>query len=130
MWAAATSAAATPPSTLWISMKSGNVASFCGSNRLRTVTRGRRPRTETGSAVPLLVVGEERAEELVEGRLVAARDGRCRERAHRRGARDVHGERDLAEILARPQHRARPDLALVAHDEQAAEDDVEAVALL
>ena len=78
-------------------------------------TLGRRPprarltplvviQTQASSATTrgaLLVVGEERAEELVEGRTVAARDDAGRHRRDGRCPRDAHRERHLAERLAR-----------------------------
>ena len=62
---------------------------------------------EVGSA-RVLVVCEQRADELVEGRAVTTRDDRGRERAHGRRARDVHRERDLAEVVPGAQDGARP----------------------
>src|SRR3954447_6887121 len=53
------------------------------------------------------IVGEQRPDELVERRLVAARDGRRRQRANRRGAGHVHRERDFAEVVAGTEDRLR-----------------------
>ena len=55
------------------------------------------------------VLGEQRAQQLVEGLAVAARDDGRRQRAHRRRARDVHRQRDLAEVVARLQHAPRAE---------------------
>src|SRR5215210_3162608 len=77
----------------------------------------------------LFVVCEERPQELVERLAVAAGDGGGRERADGRRARDVHRERDLAEVVARPQDAPRTERAHVADREQPGEDDVEAVSL-
>ena len=82
-----------------------------------------------GALRALVVVGEERAQQLVEGRPVAARDHRRRHRGHRRRARHVHGGRDLAEVVARAEHAARAELAL-ADGEDAGEEDVETVVRL
>ena len=73
------------------------------------------------------VVREQRPEELVERLLVAARDGGRGEGPNVRSSRDVHRQRDLAEVVARPQDppRHRPE---VRDREHPVEDDVEAVA--
>ena len=61
--------------------------------------------------------------------LVAAGDGARRERAHVRRSRDVHRERHLAEVVARPKHPPR-HRAEIRDREHAVQDHVEAVALL
>src|SRR5438552_1580618 len=48
------------------------------------------------------VRGEQRPDELVERLAIAARDDGRRERTDRRRAWDVHGQRDLAEVVAGP----------------------------
>ena len=50
----------------------------------------------------LVVIREERAQELVERRAVAARDHGGGHRGHGRGPRDRHRGRDLAEVVPRP----------------------------
>src|SRR5262249_10251576 len=50
-----------------------------------------------------------------------------RERADRGGARDVHRQGDLAEVVAGPEHPPRAH-ALLADDEHAGEDNVESLA--
>src|SRR5688572_32044848 len=79
---------------------------------------------------PLLVLGEERAQVLVERGPVAAGERRRGQRRDGGRARHIHGERDLAEIVARPEHPLRPELAAVADREQPPQDDVEVVAFL
>jgi CubicO group peptidase (beta-lactamase class C family) len=75
----------------------------------------------------LVVVGEERPHELIEGRPVAARHDRGGHRRHGRGARDPHRRRDLAEVLAGTKEAAGADVAL-ADREDTGEEHVEAVA--
>ena len=67
--------------------------------RPRSVPRSRAPTTRP-------ILGEKRAHELVERRLVAARDDARRHRGHGRRPRHVHRQRDLSEELARLQHAA------------------------
>jgi hypothetical protein len=76
------------------------------------------------------IVREERPDVLVERLLVAAGERRRHERGHRRRARDVHRERDLAEVVAGPEHPPRREPALVADRARPAQDHVEVVALL
>src|SRR5215211_7917625 len=76
----------------------------------------------------LLVVREERPEKLVERPPVAACDGRGRERPDRLRPRNVHGQGDLTEVVARPQNAARAERADVADREEPRQDDVEAIA--
>src|SRR5262252_6183227 len=75
------------------------------------------------------VVGKEWPDQFVERRLVAARNGCGRQRAHGRSSRNVRGERDLAEVVAGPQDRLGA-AALLRDGEHAVEHDVEAVAVV
>ena len=76
-----------------------------------------------------LVVREQRAEQLVERRPVAARDDRRRHRRDGRGARDAHRERDLAEPVTGANHAPRA-ARLLRDRREAGQHHVEAVALL
>src|SRR5215218_4411892 len=87
------------------------------------------PRRAMEEAYSGSVVSEQRTDELVEGRLVAAGDYRRREGAHGRGARDVHREGDLAEVVAGPEDRTLSQVAL-ADAEHPREHGVEAISLL
>src|SRR2546421_5374925 len=73
------------------------------------------------------VVGEEGPHELVERLTVAARHGHRGERAHGGCARHLHRQRDLTEVIARPQH-ALSSAGSLAHGEHPAQYDVEALA--
>src|SRR6266508_4696818 len=73
--------------------------------------------------------GKQWPQELVERRLVAARDDGGRQRADVCGTRNVHRARDLAEVVAGPQHPPR-HRAEVRDREHAVQDDVEAIPLL
>ena len=68
--------------------------------------------------------------ELVERLAVAAGDRHGGQRRHRRRSGHVHGERDLAEVVAGPQHAARAEAALVGDRQHARDHAVEVVALL
>ena len=74
----------------------------------------------------LVVVGEERSQELVERRPVAARHHRGCHRGHGRRSRHVHRRRDLAEVVAGPEHATCAEVAL-ADGQDSGEEDVEAV---
>src|SRR5581483_8454739 len=76
-----------------------------------------------------LIVCEERADELVERRAIAAGERRRRHRSHRGGPRDVHRERNLAEVVAGTQHTARPERFL-GDREHPGEDDEEPVGVV
>src|SRR4051794_20550985 len=76
-----------------------------------------------------LIVREQRTEELVEGLSVTRCDDSGRDRGDRRGARHGHRQRDLAEVIARPQQIALSH-DLVRPREHAGEDHIEAIALV
>src|SRR6266511_1086307 len=73
--------------------------------------------------------GKQWAQELVERRLVAACDDGGRQRADVCGTGNVHRERNLAEVVARPQHPPR-HRAKVRDREHAGQDDVQAITLI
>ena len=72
------------------------------------------------------VVGEEWPQELVERRPVAAGDHCGSHRGHGRRSRHAHRRRDLAEVVAGPEHAARAEIAL-ADGQDSGEEDVEPV---
>src|SRR5205807_5974339 len=74
-------------------------------------------------------VREQRPDELVERLAVAAGHRRLRQRTHRCSAGHVHGQRDLAEVVAGPQDTPRAERGLTDR-EHPGQDDVEAVAVL
>jgi 8-oxo-dGTP diphosphatase len=75
------------------------------------------------------ILAEERAEELVERLTVAAPDHARRHRRHRRSPRDIHGERDLAEVLPGAEDPPATEGALRDRG-QSREKDVEALAIV
>ena len=82
-----------------------------------------------GPYASLTVVREERTQELVESGRVAACDDARRHRGHGRRSRDVHGERDFAEELSRPEDPAVAERRL-GHGCEPREDDEEPIAWL
>src|SRR5690348_12916543 len=88
-----------------------------------------RKKTAGGAENLQLFLGEQRPYKLVERLAVAARDHGRRQRSDRRGSRDVHRQRDLAEVVAGPEDASRAHRAL-ADDQHPGEDDVKALAAL
>src|SRR5204862_2933844 len=97
------------------------------SSRARRASGGSMQSPRVELAEPLLVLGEQRAEQLVEGLAVAARDDGRRQRAHGGSPRHVHRKRDLAEVVARLQNAPGAQI-LLADGEDPREDEIEALA--
>ena len=88
---------------LWVDPDAGLACGVLTDRRVRRLGEGGvAPLQRRGARGALGVVGEERPQQLVERRAVAARDHRGSHRRHRRRPRDVHRRRHLAEVVARP----------------------------